>query len=468
MYAIKKIKKNAKVLYSYGNRTCTIKDPIGPLHDSDGNPQNDPQVMANLLQHQYSKVFSDPNAINSDTHDEPPGEIPTIDDIYFSEEDICNAIKDMSYHSATGPDKFSAEILKECKEQLCTPLKNLWRMSLEQSDIPIKYLQQIIVPIYKKGDRSLPSNYRPISLTSHVTKIFERVLRKKLVYHTEDNNLLSNQQHGFRYKRNCLTQLLHHVNDILQSLENDANAYVIYLDFSKAFDKVDHKLLLHKLSKMGIRGTVLSCMTTFLSNRTQQVLVNGVKSHQVPVISGVPQGTVLGPLLFIIYINDITKVVKYCRIRMFADDSKLQHTICSLEDRERLQEDLNAIIDWSRNNNMELNESKFELLHFGYNEELKDAYKLPSGTSIKSRSTVQDLGINISNNLSWRNHYYSIIKEAKKYARLILRTFSSRSKNIILLLYDSFVRSRLEYSCPLTPKKTSWQLRQYKDLQPRR
>ena len=448
--AIERIKTNSKAFYSYAKRFCKTKDPIGPLKDTKGKLQNDASNMANLLQDQYSQVFSDPSEITVEPAEPDQDNLcPTIEDIEFNEEDIVKAIDDISRHSATGPDKFPAEVLKECKHQLCLPIKHLWRTSLDCSEIPSVYLQQTIVPIFKKGDRSQPENYRPVSLTSHIIKIFERVMRKRLVDHIENNNLLSNQQHGFRQKRNCLTQLIHHIEDILHTLENDANADVIYLDFSKAFDKVDHRLLLQKLSRMGIHGKLLSWITAFLSNRKQCVLVKGTKSRPILVISGVPQGTVLGPLLFIVFINDITEVVKHSHIKIFADDSKLQGNIKSLEDKANLQEDLNAVVKWAKDNNMELNEKKFELLHHGYNEPLKEDYTLPSGKTITSSYTVKDLGIYINDKLSWSDHYYNMIKEAKKYAGWILRTFTSRSKKVILLLYGSFVRSRLEYSCPL-------------------
>ena len=151
----------------------------------------------------------------------------------------------------------------------------------------------------------------------------------------------------------------------------------------------------------------------------------------------------------IVYINDLSEVIKYSHIKIFADDSKLQHNISTPEDRERLQDDLEAVIKWSKDNNMELNEDKFELMHHGYQEQLKDSYILPSGIEITSSHTVRDLGILINDKLSWNDHYFKMITEAKKYAGWILRTFSSRSKRVILLLYSSFVRSRLEYSCPL-------------------
>ena len=447
--ALERIKINSKAFFSYAKRTCKTRESVGPLKDKHGDLQNDPEIIANILQDQYSKVFSDPSAINVEESNSNTTEGPTIQDINITTDDIENAIGDMSYYSATGPDKFPASILKECKTQLSAPLQHLWSMSMETSTIPGKYLAQSIIPIYKKGDRSLPSNYRPVSLTSHIIKVFERVVRQNIIDHLEDNNLLISQQHGFRQKRNCLTQLIHHVEDILQALENDENADIIYLDFSKAFDKVDHKLLLHKMQKLGIRGKLLAWISSFLSNRQQRVVVKGCKSRPEGVISGVPQGTVLGPLLFIIYINDITDVVSNSWIKIFADDSKLHRNISKPEDRDKLQDDLHSVIEWAKNNNMELNETKFELIHYGIKEELKEDYTLPSGVRINSSSSVRDLGIIMNDQLTFSNHIYKMVKEAKKYAGWILRTFITRSKDAILLLYNSFVKSRLEYCCPL-------------------
>ena len=447
---VERVKENPKAFYSYAKRTCKTKDPIGPLTDRDGVLTNDPVKMANLLQDQYAKAFSTPLETIDDFSGTENPNTASISDIDFSADDIISAIDEISQNSASGPDKFPAAILKQCKNELAAPLQHLWRMSLDHSKIPEEHLQQVITPIFKKGNRSLPENYRPVSLTSHIIKVFERVLRNKIVDHIESNNLIVDQQHGFRKNRNCLTQLLSHVEAIITALENNANADVIYLDFSKAFDKVDHKLLLHKLSKMGIKGKLLSWISKFLSNRTQVVLVKGKKSRPILVISGVPQGTVLGPLLFIIFINDITNATRNCQIKIFADDSKLLHAIKSIEDHDNLQNDLNAVLEWSKKNNMELNHKKFELLHHGYHEHLKSKYDLPNNLHISSdSSSVRDLGIQVSDTLAWRDHYTVMITEAKKYAGWILRTFSSRSLSVILPLYISFVRSRLENCCPL-------------------
>ena len=164
---------------------------------------------------------------------------------------------------------------------------------------------QFITPVYKKGDRTEAANYRPVSITSHIIKIFERVIRNNLVEHMEANNFLSLHQHGFRKRRSCLTQLLDHVDTILKSLNSGEVVNVIYLDYAKAFDKVDHNILLAKAKRYGIHGNMLQWFSEFLTNGLQTVVVEGTKSSFQLVISGVTQGTVLGLILFILYIEDI-------------------------------------------------------------------------------------------------------------------------------------------------------------------
>ena len=447
--AIEKIKRNPKAFYSYAKKSSTYKSPIGPLADDEGELHSDPTTMANLLQSQYIKAFSNPDNVDPDNININEKTQNILEDMDVTEQDVIKAIEDMQSSSAPGPDKFPSILLKECKEILAPPIALLWQTSLEHGEIADMFKEQSITPIYKKGSKSVPANYRPVSLTSHLIKLFERIIRKKMVAFIEQNDLLSPNQHGFRSGRNCLTQLLHHIDEIMCDLDSDDNADVLYLDFSKAFDKVDHNILLRKLQSYGIKGKLYNWISAFLTGRKQYVIVDGFKSFLALVLSGVPQGTVLGPLLFLIHIDDICNVVKHSKIKIFADDSKLHKAIRSLLDRLLLQEDLDNVIQWAADNNMELNQDKFQLLQHGKSPDLKLPYTLPSGQELHGSSFVKDLGVFIDPDLNWRTHIAMKSLKARNMASWVLRTFLTRDKETMMLLYTSFVRSHLEYCCPL-------------------
>ena len=318
--------------------------------------------MAELLQNQYVSVFSNPAAEITLPAESYSG--PEISDIPFTKDDIEAAIDEMDRDSATTEHDIPALILKECKGNVSYPIFLIWRISFHNGIIPEDMKIQSITPIFKKGDKSDPANYRPISLTSHLIKIFERVIRKNLVHHLEKNNILSNKQHGFRKGRSCLTHLLKHVDDIIQSLLNGNDHDVIYLDFAKAFDKVDHKILVHKLRQCGVQGKMLTWIEQFLTNRKQFVTINGFHSMLALVLNGVPQRSVLGPILFLIYINDLQNHLSGSTAGSFADDTRLSKEISSCEDVSVLQNDLDSVVEWASQNNMVLHENKFEYLAY--------------------------------------------------------------------------------------------------------
>ena len=457
--AIEKIKKNPKMFFTYVKKFKKTESRIGPLTDEDGQTHSDARTKANLLQQQYTKVFSDPEKAPAEhLNQNNEREYPPFLDIDFTIEDVKKAIDAIPNAAAPGPDKLPAAILKQCKEQLSLPIYLIWRKSLDTSEIPETLKRQGIVPIFKKGNKACPANYRPVSLTSHLIKLFERILRIKLVKYIEDNNLLSDDQHGFRERRNCLTQLLKHIDNILRISESDDNADVIYLDFAKAFDKVDHKILLSKLRNMGIQGKIYQWIESFLCNRQQHIIVDGEISESAEVKSGVPQGTVLGPVLFLLFINDITEAIQYADIQIFADDCKLTLKIENQSDHQKLQRDIEAAIMWSLMNNMELNKEKFQLIHHGKNEELKLDYTLDRENTLKPSSEIKDLGVTVSDDLSWLKHIVKISNEGKKFASWILRCFKTRSP-VVLQLFKTFVISKLEYASPL------WMPYQKKDIE---
>ena len=448
MEVIEKIKTNPRAFYTYEKKKRKTLTTIGPLLDDENKLQSDPTIMSNILQEQYKKAFSQPDSGDAEQPKPDTSNVPEFSDITFSEDEIIKAINEISLNSAPGPDKIPAKLIKECKNQIAPALVILWRQSLDCSQIPADLLTQTIIPIYKKENKSLPSNYRPISLTSHLIKIFERVLRNKLIHHLEINNLISDHQHGFRQNRSTLTQLLHHIHSILDILEHNENADIIYLDLSKAFDKVNHNILLQKLEQMKVTGKIKTWIQTFLTARTQTVVVDGHKSHPTKVLSGVPQGTVLGPALFILYMNNITDFIKHTIIKMFADDSKLIASIKNLNDREKLLEDLKALVSWTEKNSMSFNEDKFQLLQIGSDDSLKLPYQ-HGNINITKSENVRDLGVVISEDLSFKHHITEMVSNATKFSSWLLRTFYTRNNEAMLLFLKTYIICRLEYCSPV-------------------
>ena len=341
----------------------------------------------------------------------------------------------------------------------------IWKESMKNGIIPTKYKNQTITPIHKKDSKAIAANYRPISLTSHIVKVYERVIRKKIVTYLEDNKLLFKNQHGFRAQRSCLTQLLAHIDMVLNNQLINVDTDVIYLDYEKAFDKVDHQILLTKLKSYNINGKLHQWLTDYLSDRLQTVVIQGTKSFEASVKSGVPQGTVLGPLLFLIYINDLHECVEDCTVSSFADDTRIKRGISKSTDVNILQEAVNSSTTWSTHNNMTLHMNKFELLVHTWNKKPMSelpfhdeyfVYKTLSGQLIEEATIVRDLGINISADLSWTPHINIIADKARQMTAWTLSVFSNRSEVVMLTLFKTMIRSILEYCCPLwSPSKIS-------------
>ncbi|MCG8033368.1 MAG: reverse transcriptase family protein, partial [Candidatus Thiodiazotropha taylori] len=273
---------------------------------------------------QFCSVFTEEDT--SDLPDLGPSHTPSVPPIKVNIKGVLKLLKDIKPHKASGPDNIPARLLKEAAEELAPGLTHLFQISIDSGKIPHDWKSALVTPVFKKGNRSGPSNYRPISLTSIVCKTLEHVIHSSVISHLEKHNLLTDHQHGFRKRRSCETQLLLTINDLAKGLNDKQQIDAILLDFSKAFDKVPHQRLLLKLNHYGIRNNILAWIKDFLSARTQEVVIDGSKSTPAPVTSGVPQGTVLGPLLFLAYINDMPECVK-SSIKLFADDSLLYRKV---------------------------------------------------------------------------------------------------------------------------------------------
>jgi hypothetical protein len=260
-------------------------------------------------------------------------------------------------NKAAGPDNIKPNVLKELAPEIAPILAIIFKKSLETDEIPNDWRTAIVSPVYKKGNRYKAENYRPTSLTCICCKLMEHIVTSHIMSHADRNNILYPLQHGFRSKRSCKTQLLEFVDDVSSNMSSGKQTDVLVMDFSKTFDKVSHSLLIHKINHYGIRGKTNSWIQNFLSDRTQAVVVDGETSNFISVESGVPQGSVMGPSLFLFYINDIPQGLS-STIRLFADDTIVYLTISSDTDAQTLQSDLDKLGIWEQKWKMEFHPGK--------------------------------------------------------------------------------------------------------------
>jgi hypothetical protein len=263
---------------------------------------------------------------------------------------------------ASGPDGISARLLKECSNEIAPSLTTLFKKYLSLGKVPQEWKEANVVPVPTKGNIHEISNYRSISLLSLVSKLLEQVVHIHVSEFVQSS--LSDLQHGFRRKRSCTTKLIRVFHDVGMVLDSGKEADMICLDFSKAFDSVSHPKLLFKLEQHGISGTLLKWFTDYLNERRQRVVVDGISSSFLYATSGVPQGSILGPLLFLIFANDLPNAAKHSTVPMFADDSKCYRQITQPRDRNLLQSDLDSLHHWSSTWDLNFNTKKCVALRF--------------------------------------------------------------------------------------------------------
>ena len=352
--AVAKIKDDPQFFFRYAKKSSICRSNIGPLLDPTTNCVTDDKfLMCKLLVDQFNSVFTTPDQskividpeLFFSVDEKSAIESPHLSSIVFTDEIVLSAIKELSHNSAAGPDGIPASLLINCAAELAPILCDLFKHTFSEGFIPPSFKRAAIVPVFKAGDKAKPSNYRPISLTSTICKILERIIRKQVFTYLSDNELFNETQHGFRGGRSCLSALLDVFDNIMNMLGKDPSVDMVYLDFAKAFDKVDHGILLHKLKDLGITGKLGVWFFHFLSNRSHFVRLPGGVSNDHPVISGVPQGTVLGPLLFLITISDINKDISSSKLISFADDTRIYSKIADVSDCDNLQYDLNMIYE---------------------------------------------------------------------------------------------------------------------------
>ncbi|MEW8548552.1 MAG: reverse transcriptase domain-containing protein [Candidatus Thiodiazotropha sp.] len=404
-----KIKTDTKLFWSYIRSNLKTKSKLSQLEKHDGTLTNDSQEKAEVLNQYFASVFEKegPEAL-PEFHDRTFTE--SLDTININENLVGKAVDKLKPSKSQGPDNIHPKLIKECKNSIVPPLTIIFEKSLKETELPQIWKQANVTAIYKKGDKTKPENYRPISLTSVPCKLMERLIRDELVEHMSRNNFFSPFQHGFISGKSCVTQLLEFLDEITEALDQGEDIDIIYLDFSKAFDKVPHKRLMKKLWGYGIRGKIHKWIQEFLNCRTQRVVVNGKFSSSEQVTSGIPQGSVLGPILFVIFINDLPDAIQCC-IKLFADDSKIYRRVTNNDHVQSLQASLNSAILWAERWNMFFNLKKCHHLHIGKHS-INQSYVMQTQegiTTIENVDSEKDLGVTIDKALSFGEHISSKI-----------------------------------------------------------
>jgi len=350
-----------------------------------------------------------------------------------------------------GPDDIDTFFIKSCAGSLAEPLYLLYNLSLSEGLFPDRWKHANILPIFKSGDRSDVKNYRPISLLSHFGKLFEAIIADLLSFSVRDR--IIEEQHGFVSGKSVISNLIPFVHTINSALDGRAQLDAVYTDFSKAFDKVHHKTLILKLEKFGVHGSLLRWLESYISFRTQCITVNNYKSENILVSSGVPQGSHLGPLLFVIFINDIKECLKNCEFLLFADDLKVFKPIYTADDCWGLQADLDSLATYCNINHLTLNISKCCQITFSRVHSPIVCHYTINNSQLSNVTKVKDLGVIIDNKLLFDAHIDSIVQKSYQMLGFIKRTTSRfNNPSSVIQLYYSFVRSRLEYAsviwCP--------------------
>lgn len=432
---------SSKKFFNYIGRTLSsqLKSFTLKINETD-NPTSDPNLIANHFAEYFESVYSpletdEPANIPRDTFVED-----SITTVEITVELVQKAILEIKTDASPGPDHIHAIFLKECREQLAEPLCGIMTESLKSGKLPSQWKKAIVVPIYKKGSKLDVRNYRPISLTSILCKIMEKLIARELTEFFNSHDIIPKQQHGFMPGRSTTSNLLKCMNDWTLEFDEGNSVDVLYIDFEKAFDKVPISSLLHKLKHYGVRGQLLSWITDFLTNRTFQVRIGDKVSEETSITSGVPQGSVLGPLLFLLYTCDLPTGMS-SKISLFADDAKLYNN--PLINQADLQNDLIKLEKWATDWKMIINASKCSVLHIGKTN--PQAIYLLNGVQVRKDKSARDLGVTITSDLKWEVHIAEIVKKANKVIYMIKKTFKKLSINMFLKIYKVYIRPIVEY-----------------------
>ena len=446
---IRSLSNSPKLFHGYIRRKKKGRPSVGPLKVN-STVVAEAAGMVEVFADSFCSVFIEAVPQSPASNQEFSGSMSSLNLTY--DVILTNLLK-LDPSTSPGPDGLHPQMLRSCAVALAYPLYVVFTRSLRDGCVPSTWKRSLVVPLFKAGSRCNPLNYRPVSLTSVCCKVMERSIANHIMNYLEENNLLSSRQFGFRAGHSTEDQLLWMYGRVSKWVDAGGIVDVVYLDFSKAFDVVCHSLLLDKLRLLGFHGQVVDWVRSFLVGRSLSVLVSGVNSSERNVISGVPQGSVLGPILFLIYINFVASEVDSFWVA-FADDFKIGIVYPNGPDSGSescsLQQDLDSIVRKSQSWNLKLNIDKCVAMRFGkrslHNFSMV-RYSI-DGRELEFVTSYRDLGVVVDCSLRFHVHINIVVGRAGALMGDLLRGTVCRSRDFMVSLFISHIRPIIEYcSC---------------------
>jgi hypothetical protein len=420
-----------------------------PSLNTDPNDVNSPTTdddkeKAGILASQFNKVQT-----REDTSKIPRLEKIMIEyqmqELVITKEMVLKVLQNLKVNKSPGIDNLPPLFLKEVAEEIAEAVAILYQKSLDRSVLPVDWISAIVAAIFKKGKKSLPENYRPVSLTCILCKCLEVIIREHIVDHMYRNCLFSNYQYGFLKGRSTTLQLLFAIEEWMEALDNGYEIDCVYTDFSKAFDTVPHQRLLGKLEAYGISEQIVKWIEAFLVNRRQRVVVNGQYSEWDNILSGVPQGSVLGPVLFVIFINDLPAAV-ISRLLLYADDAKIYRMIKEIQDQVSLQTDLHCMSLWAEKWQQRFHPDKLKYVTLSNKRKSTERVYYVGTDKVQKSRGEKDIGVLIDDKLNFKTHIMQQVKKANSMVGAIRRSFRFLDERMFRLLYKGLVRAHIETS----------------------
>ena len=443
------MKENPKLLHSYLRCKKKFRPSVGPLRLAQNSTTDDPLEMAECFADAFASVYNSDVPTDPAPHQQSNGVLENID---FGPSSVRNTLLALDINSSMGPDGLHPHLLKACADHLAYPLYRIFCLSLGEGSLPLLWKLSLVVPIFKKGSHADPLNYRPICLPSVPAKCLERIISRALNDFFDDNNVLTADQFGFRPGMSTEDQLLTTYDYVSREVDKDKIVDLILFDFAKAFDVVCHVILLDKLRCIGISGKLLNWLHEFLSGRTMQVVVKHTLSSSREVKSGVPQGSVLGPTLFLVYINHIARNLK-CQYKIFADDLKIYTCIDNtniVHDTTGLQSDIDHLHTTAKSWGLCMNSKKCAALRFKRRSHTLDRpnYTL-DGQRLPSEAAQIDLGVLVDDQLKFHEHCRAATRKAGGVVHNFLKGTVCREPEFMKHIFKTHIRPIMEYASPV-------------------